>query len=66
LLAQLLLERGSEPREVLAVGVEVPGPVEQTPGLLKSPPTMPGWDGFPIRSAFADEYAALSSWTTTT
>ncbi len=57
LLAGLLLEGGSEPRDVLAVGVGVPGPVEQASGLLKSPPIMPGWDGFPIRSVFANEYA---------
>ena len=58
LLAGLLLDQGSEPRDVLAVGVGVPGPVEQASGLLKSPPIMPGWDGFPIRSVFAEEYAA--------
>jgi glucokinase-like ROK family protein len=58
MLAGLLLDEGSEPRDVLAVGVGVPGPVEQASGLLKSPPIMPGWDGFPIRSVFADEYAA--------
>ncbi|HEV2744418.1 MAG TPA: ROK family protein, partial [Rubrobacter sp.] len=58
LLAGLLVDEGSGPREVLAVGVGVPGPVEQASGLLKSPPIMPGWDGFPIRSVFADEYAA--------
>jgi hypothetical protein len=58
LLAGLLLDGGSEPRDVLAVGVGVPGPVEQASGLLKSPPIMSGWDGIPIRSVFADEYAA--------
>ncbi len=57
LLAGLLLDGGSGPRDVLAVGVGVPGPVEQASGLLKSPPIMPGWDGFPIRSVFANEYA---------
>ncbi len=58
MLAGLLLDGGSEPRDVLAVGVGVPGPVEQASGLLKSPPIMPWWDGFPIWSVFADEYAA--------
>jgi glucokinase-like ROK family protein len=32
--------------------------VEQASGLLRSPPIMPGWDRFPIRDAFAGEYAA--------
>jgi glucokinase-like ROK family protein len=58
LLGGLLAEGGSGPGDVLAVGVGVPGPVEQASGLLKSPPIMPGWDGFPIRSVFAEEYAA--------
>jgi len=58
LLAGLLHEQGSEREDVLAVGVGVPGPVEQASGLLKSPPIMPGWDGFPIRSVFAEAYAA--------
>jgi glucokinase-like ROK family protein len=48
----------AEPEDVLAIGIGVPGPVEQAAGVLRSPPIMPGWDRFPIRSAFAGEYAA--------
>lgn len=58
LLAGLLEDQEAGPREVLAIGVGVPGPVEHASGLLKSPPIMPGWDRFPIRDVFADEYAA--------
>jgi glucokinase-like ROK family protein len=58
LLAELLAEQGAQARDVLAIGVGVPGPVEQASGVLRSPPIMPGWDGFPIRAAFADEYDA--------
>ncbi len=58
LLSGLLEDQGSGPREVLAIGVGVPGPVEHASGLLNSPPLMPGWDRFPLRDAFADEYAA--------
>ena len=58
LLAQLLEERVARPQDVLAIGVGVPGPVEQTSGRLTVPPIMPGWDRFPIREAFAGEYAA--------
>lgn len=58
LLAALLEEQGSDAREVRAIGVGVPGPVEYASGLLNSPPIMPGWDRFPVRGAFADEYAA--------
>jgi glucokinase-like ROK family protein len=58
LLAGLLKEQSAGPRDVLAIGMGVPGPVEQASGLLRTPPIMPGWDGFPIRDAFAGEYAA--------
>ena len=58
LLSELLAEEGADARDVLAIGVGVPGPVEHASGVLRSPPIMPGWDGFPIREAFADEYTA--------
>jgi glucokinase-like ROK family protein len=58
LLADLLGERLADPPEVLSIGIGVPGPVEQAAGVLRSPPIMPGWDRFPIRSVFAGEYAA--------
>lgn len=57
LLSELLHEQAASPSEVLAIGVGVPGPVEQASGLLTVPPIMPGWDRFPIRDAFAGEYA---------
>jgi glucokinase-like ROK family protein len=58
LLVELLEEQVAVPQDVLAIGVGVPGPVEQASGLLTAPPIMPGWDRFPIREAFAGEYAA--------
>jgi glucokinase-like ROK family protein len=58
LLSELLAEQGAGAQDVLAVGVGVPGPVERASGVLRSPPIMPGWDGFPIREAFAGEYDA--------
>lgn len=58
MLSKLLEEQMAEPKNVLAIGIGVPGPVEQAAGVLRSPPIMPGWDRFPIRSVFAGEYAA--------
>jgi glucokinase-like ROK family protein len=58
LLLELLDEQAANRGDVLAIGVGVPGPVEQASGLLTVPPIMPGWDRFPIREAFAGEYAA--------
>ncbi|MEW6636364.1 MAG: ROK family protein [Actinomycetota bacterium] len=58
MLGELIEVQGTGPEEVLGIGVGVPGPVEQAAGVLRSPPIMPGWDRFPIRNAFAGEYAA--------
>ena len=58
LLLELLEEQAAHPQDVLAIGIGVPGPVEQASGKLTSPPIMPGWDRFPIRDVFAGDYAA--------
>lgn len=58
MLAGLLEGEGAGAGDVLAIGVGVPGPVEQVSGLPTSPPIMPGWDRVPVRRFFADEYAA--------
>ena len=58
LVAELLEEQGASREDILAVGVGVPGPVEQATGLLTVPPIMPGWDRFPIRDVLIREYAA--------
>ena len=58
LLSELLSEQRADAQDVLAIGVGVPGPVEHASGVLRSPPIMPGWDGFPISEAFAGEYEA--------
>src|SRR5215217_729375 len=57
-LEELLGEQSAESREVLSVGIGIPGPVEHAAGVLRSPLIMPGWDRFPIQDAFAAEYAA--------
>src|SRR5215212_3306613 len=46
LLSELLAEQGADAPDVMAIGVGVPGPVERASGVLRSPPIMPGWDGF--------------------
>src|SRR5918998_2202337 len=58
LFSELLEGQAADPRDVLAIGIGVPGPVERASGLLTAPPIMPGWDRFPIRDVFAGEYAA--------
>jgi predicted NBD/HSP70 family sugar kinase len=58
ILDELFEEQGAGREDVVAIGVGVPGPVEQASGLLTVPPIMPGWDRFPIRDVFLGEYAA--------
>ncbi len=58
IVADLLEEQGARRGDILAVGVGVPGPVEQATGLLTVPPIMPGWDRYPIREVLVREYAA--------
>ena len=43
---------------VWGVGVGLPGPVEFDTGTPVSPPIMPGWDGFDVRSFFTSRYGA--------
>ena len=36
---------------LVGVGVGTPGPLELPDGILRNPPNLPGWDGFPLRAA---------------
>ncbi|MEB3371454.1 ROK family transcriptional regulator [Saccharopolyspora mangrovi] len=44
----LLDQAGRSPEEVRGIGLGVPGPVEFDAGVVRQPPIMPGWDGYPI------------------
>ena len=44
----LLAEVGRDHRNVAAIGIGVPGPVEHSTGQPVNPPIMPGWDRFDI------------------
>jgi predicted NBD/HSP70 family sugar kinase len=54
----LLAEAGREPREVMGIGLDVPGPVDFASGRVVNPPIMTGWDGYDIPGWFADKYSA--------
>lgn len=41
-----LIERCSQGRDLVGVGVGSPGPLELPVGRLHHPPNLPGWDGF--------------------
>ena len=41
-----------QPRDLLAIGIGVPGPVEHSTGRPINPPIMPGWDRFDVPGWF--------------
>jgi predicted NBD/HSP70 family sugar kinase len=53
----LLEKTGIAADFVRGIGVAVPGPVDFASATVVSPPIMTGWDGYPIRSWFADRFA---------
>jgi predicted NBD/HSP70 family sugar kinase len=54
----LLAEASLATRDVLAVGIAVPGPVETALGRPQSPPIMPGWDGYPVADTLRKRFGA--------
>jgi glucokinase-like ROK family protein len=58
LMRELLTQAGLTAKDVLGVGIGVPGPVNFAIGQLVSPPLMPAWDSFSIRDYLREEYAA--------
>jgi len=47
---EFLLEKNIHTKQILAIGVGVPGPVDFSAGVLVAPPLMPLWEKYPIRT----------------
>ncbi len=58
LVRELLARAGFEARQVMGIGIGVPGPVNFESGQLVNPPLMPDWDSFSIRDYLREDYAA--------
>lgn len=58
LMRELLSRCGLDTSKVMGIGIGVPGPVNFQIGQLVNPPLMPAWDGFSIREALREDYAA--------
>jgi len=52
----LMAEHNLENSSILGIGMGVPGPVEFATGTPVSPPIMPGWHRYPIRSVLHGRY----------
>jgi glucokinase-like ROK family protein len=48
LIQEMLIKQGAENKDLVGIGIGVPGPVQYPSGLLIEPPLMPAWDSFPI------------------
>ncbi|WP_306524310.1 ROK family protein [Dokdonella sp.] len=58
LMRELLKQCGAKARDVIAIGIGVPGPVDFELGQLVNPPLMPEWDAYSIRDDLLADYAA--------
>ncbi len=58
LMHELLAQCGVSPRQVIGIGIGLPGPVDFDSGQLVSPPLMPLWDGYSIRDDLAVDFSA--------
>ncbi|MFL6698387.1 MAG: ROK family protein [Vitreoscilla sp.] len=58
LMREVLAMRKLKARDVLAIGMGVPGPVDFATGQPVEPPLMPQWDSFSIRDDLRAEYEA--------
>ena len=58
LMREMLARCELKPRDVLAIGLGVPGPVDFASGQLVEPPLMPHWDSYSIRDDLRADYEA--------
>lgn len=58
LMRELLARSSIKPRQVIGIGIGVPGPVDFASGQLVEPPLMPHWDSFSIRDDLRADYDA--------
>lgn len=57
-MRKLLADNGISHRQVIAIGLGVPGPVDFGSGQLVNPPLMPEWDSFSIRDYLSEAFDA--------
>jgi glucokinase len=50
----VLAEAGVSPRDVAALGISAPGPVDAEAGVLLDPPNLPGWGRVPLVAWLGD------------
>lgn len=58
LMRELLKQCGVKTRDVIAIGIGLPGPVDFDKAQLVNPPLMPAWDGYSIREDLKTDFSA--------
>ncbi len=58
LMREQLAQCGAKVRDVIAIGIGVPGPVDFGLGQLVNPPLMPAWDAYSIRDDLKADFTA--------
>jgi glucokinase-like ROK family protein len=58
LMHELLAQCGMGPKQVIAIGIGLPGPVDFDSGQLVNPPLMPQWDAYSIRDDIGTDFSA--------
>ena len=56
LVHELLSKANIDMKDVMAFGVDVPGPIVTEAGMVVAPPIMPGWDRYPIRNTLEKKW----------
>ncbi len=54
-MKRLVAEVSQGSTGVVGVGISAPGPLDSEAGTVLHIPTLPGWDGYPIRNRLSDE-----------
>ena len=57
-MREQLKQCGAKVRDVIAIGIGVPGPVDFGLGQLVNPPLMPAWDAYSIREDLKVDFSA--------
>ncbi len=57
-LRRLVREAGVSLRDIDAIGVSVPSPLDPVHGVVLGPPNLPGWTGVPVRDLLHEAFGA--------
>jgi glucokinase len=59
--SQLLTAEGVDRKQVAAIGVAAPGPIDARSGVVTAPPNLPGWRDVPLGRLIQDELGLPTS-----